>query len=181
MTGVVVASQTYRTLGIHPTARGFGWAVCEGPFSLVEAGVCTPIRHSRRFKSIREFERLLARFQPAELVLEALDGERRGDERRTKRLALDLIACAADRGLSVEALKRDAVQKAFEAVGARTREEIAEAVARHFPPLAHRLPPKRRAWDKEDRQLAMFSAAAVVIANFQNGATALLDELRDAA
>ncbi|HTK34924.1 MAG TPA: hypothetical protein VL358_06500 [Caulobacteraceae bacterium] len=175
------ATYRFRTLGVHPTGRGFGWVICEGPFNLIEAGTCTPLRDRGHLTSLRHFERLIARFRPAELVLEAFEAEPKGRCRWARRLGLDMLAIATDRGLTVEGHSRAVVQGAFNSVGAKTREEIAAAIARHFPALAHRLPPKRRAWNAEDRRLAIFNAAAVVLAHFHNGATALLDEKRNAA
>lgn len=176
----VVGSSRYRTLAVHPTSRGFGWVVCEGPLRLVEFGVCVPLRGSKRVACVRKTEKLIARLAPSELVIEAFD-ERSGKGAWVRKLSLDLVTVAADRSLSIEAHTRDAVRAAFEAVGARTRRETAEAVARHFPALAYRLPSPRKAWESEDKRLAIFHAAAVVLAHFHNGATALLRERGSAA
>lgn len=177
----VVHSGRFRTFGIHPTSRGFGWVLCEGPFTLVESGVFTPLRGDKNAACLRKAEQLIARLRPAEFVLEAFDDERSGRSRRVRNLCLDLVTMAADRQLFIEAHTRDAVRDAFEAVGARTREEVAEAVARHFPALAYRLPKPRKAWMSEDKRLAIFNAAAVVLAHYHNGATALLAERGSAA
>jgi hypothetical protein len=48
-------------------------------------------------------------------------------------------------------------------VGARSRQEIAEAVARSFD----RLPRPRRPWEGPHRRLAIFDAAAVVLTHYQ--------------
>lgn len=176
----VVGSGRYRTLAVHPTSRGFGWVVCEGPLKLVEFGICAPLRGSKRIACVRKVEKLIARLAPSEFVVEAFD-ERSGKGAWVRKLSLDLVTVAADRGLSVEAHTRDAVRTAFEAVGARTRRETAEAVARHFPALTYRLPSPRKAWESEDKRLAIFHAAAVAMAHFHNGATALLHSVRNAA
>lgn len=171
----------FRTMGIHPTANGFGWVICEGPFKLVEHGRYTAIRKNRRAAAMREFERLLARFRPAELVLEAFESDRRGRAKQARLLGLDMISVAVERGLTVEPYSREAIRAVFAPTGVKLRDEIAEAVARNFPGLAHRLPKKRQAWEAEDKRLAIFNAAAAVLTHFHNGATALLDELRNAA
>jgi Holliday junction resolvasome RuvABC endonuclease subunit len=171
-----------RTFGVHPLGIGFGWVVCEGRFKLVEAGLFTPIGKRPRLRSIDEFKRLLERFKPAELVLEAFDPPgRTRRSTRARKLGLNIVEIAADRGLSVEAYTRASIQQAFADIGATTREEIAQVLARHFSALSYRLPPKRQAWDGEDRRFAIFNAAAVVIAHFHNGATALLNDMRNAA
>lgn len=176
----VVASGRYRTLGIHLTARGFGWVVCEGPFVLVQSGVFTALRGNKNASCVRRVERLIAKVRPSEFVIEDCVGNLKRHA-RIKSLCIDLLSVAADRGLCIASYQRECVQDAFGAIGARTREETAEAVARFYPPLALRLPPPRKPWNSEDKRLAIFAAAAVVLTHFHNGATALLSDLRNAA
>jgi hypothetical protein len=83
-------------------------------------------------------------------------------------------------GAEVDCLKRSDVQKTFEFVGAKTRDEVAEAVAAHVPTLRAHLPNRRKQWNGEDKRLSVFAAAALVLAHYHNGATALLDEKRNA-
>lgn len=173
----VVAKGRFRTLAVYPTGLGFGWVVCEGPFQLIESGVFATLDKGRPAASARKLVRLIKRIRPGEFVIEAYD-QRKPPVRA---IAGSLVNAAADRGLFVEAHSRATVQRAFEAVGARTREDIAAVLARHFPALALRLPKRRRPWEGEDKRLAIFNAAAVVIAHYHNGATALLDERGSAA
>ncbi len=167
-------------LGVYPTSRGFGWVVLEGPFAVVESG----LHHALKAKNagcVRALERIVARLKPSTLVLEAFDGHSSIRSARIRRLCLEFVNLAADRGLGLAVHSRDEVRATFAGVEARTRDEIAAAVARTLPALAYRLPKKRAPWESEDRRLSIFSAAAVVLTYYQNGATALLDELRDAA
>jgi hypothetical protein len=167
----------FRTMAIHPTGWGFGWVFCEGPFKLLGAGFFRPIRGRLRLASVRKFERLLAKYQPGEPVLESFDHRRKSGEK----LGLYLLSVATEHALTVTGHRRDQIQAAFADVGAKTREDLTGAVVRHFPCLGSRLPKRHRPWDGEDRRLAIFNAAAVIVAHFQNGATALLNDLRDAA
>ncbi len=130
---------------------------------------------------LRELERLVTRFAPTELVLECFDPDRSRRSVRVHQLCLLMASLAGTSGLRFGGPERDAVQRTFEGVNARTREEIAVAVARHFPALLPRLPRKRRRWDSEDKRLAIFNATAAVLANYKNGAAALLNELRNTA
>jgi hypothetical protein len=50
-----------------------------------------------------------------------------------------------------------------------TRQEVAEAVARHLEPFQQHLPKRRRPWDGEDERMALFSAAAVLLTHFRLG------------
>ncbi|HYC99579.1 hypothetical protein [Brevundimonas sp.] len=165
---VSAATRGERVLGFHPTARGFGWVLFEGPFipidwGLVSAGV------DKNASCLRRLERLLDRFAPEALVLEAHD---RHTTRRARRIA-DLCAAvmgAADaRGVETAIYSRAEVREAFAEVQARTRREIAEAVARHLEAFRHRLPKPRRPWESEDARGALFAAAAVVITHQRLG------------
>ena len=88
-----------------------------------------------------------------------------------------MVSLAADRGVEVAIYARGEVQACFASVGARTRREIAEAVVRHIDAFRHRLPNKRRPWEGEDRRMAIFAAAALVLTHYQLGSSRLLDSL----
>lgn len=157
-----------RVLGFHPTSRGFGWVLFEGPFAPVDWGLVSA-GADKNASCLRRLARLLDRFAPAALVLEAYD---RAVTRRAGRIA-DLCRAveraADDRGVETAVYSRAEIRDAFSEVGARTRREIAEAVARHFEAFRHRLPRPRRPWESEDARSALFAAAAVVLAHYRQG------------
>jgi hypothetical protein len=78
-------------------------------------------------------------------------------------------------------LKREDVRQCFDGVAARSRDDIAAAISKSVPALGHHLPKRRRHWEGEDRRLSVFTAAALALAYYHNGAAALLDDLRNAA
>ncbi len=168
------------TLGVYPTARGFGWAAFENPFTVYQHGVYSPRRHKNAL-CLRKLEWLIDRLQPEELVLEAFDSQSSIRSTRIRRLCQSLVPLAASRTIDVAIYKRSQVQATFRDVGARTRYEIAEAVARHVSALAPHLPAPRKIWTGEHRRLSVFNAAALVLTHYQNGAAAFLQELKDAA
>lgn len=167
-------------LGVHPTSRGFGWAVFENPFTLHSFAVYTA-RGDKNAGCLRKLAWLLKRYEPEAVVLEAFDKESSLRSERIRKLCLLMVALAAEHAAEMAVYSRQDVQRCFSVVEARSREEIAEAVARHLPALRPHLPPKRRPWDSEDKRLAVFTASALVLTHYQNGAAALLDDLRDAA
>lgn len=167
-------------LAVYPTARGFGWACFDGPFTLFESGLYT-VHKDKNAACLRKVERLLGRLKPETLVLEAFDKQSSLRSTRIRRLSLAIVSLAADRGHEVAVFKKTEVQAAFAGVGARTRHEIALAIGRHLPALAHRLPKDRKNGDSEDKRLAIFNAAALALAHYHYGAAALLDDLRNAA
>jgi Holliday junction resolvasome RuvABC endonuclease subunit len=126
---------------------------------------------------LRRLEKLITRLDPGTLVLEAFERHALRTD-RIQRLCRSLVSLAEARGIEVAVFTRDEVRSSFIEVGARTRVEIAEAVARSLEVLRHHLPPPRKRWDKEDARLALFSAAAVALTYYRLASTSILDQLR---
>lgn len=167
------------TLGFYPACRGFGWAAFEAPFSVYDWGVVS-VSKDKNARSLYHFERILDRLSPETLVLERFPPK----VRRTKRvvaLQKAIMAIALGRGIEVASFMRGDVQGCFSEVGARTRLEIAAAVARQIPALSHRLPRRRGAWLPEDRWMALFNAAALVLTHYRLGAAQLFEDLSSIA
>lgn len=164
------------TLGLHAHSRGFGWVVFEGPFAPYDWGMVSA-RRDKNLVCMRRIERLLRRFQPEAIVLEAFERDASGRGDRVARLCRAIAALAADLGVQVAIYTRDHVRTCFSVIGAITRQEIAEAVARHVEAFRHRLPKPRRAWNGEDERMALFSAAALVLTHFRFGADGLFEAL----
>lgn len=162
-------------LGVYPNVRGFGWIAFEGPFAVYDWGLVF-VQNDKNRRCLAHFERLLARLEPEALILEAFPET----TRRTARIVTlqrAMSASAFSRGVEATMYPRGDVQAMFAPVGARSRQDIAVAVARQVPALSHRLPRKRGAWHCEDRRMALFNAAALVITHFQLDANRLLREL----
>jgi alkylhydroperoxidase/carboxymuconolactone decarboxylase family protein YurZ len=154
-------------LAVKPTHRGFGWAAFESPFTPFDWGLAEA-RLDAEAGALRSFEKLLDRLTPETLLLEAFE---RGEEAtRPVRLSRAMAALAAKRGARVEVYTRGQVQACFAGVGARTRDEIAAAIARQFDAFGHRLPPRRRPWESEDRRMALFAAVALLVTYYKRGA-----------
>jgi hypothetical protein len=166
-------------LGVYPNVRGFGWIAFEGPLSPYDWGLVYVARE-KNARCLRRLERLFDRLSPEVLVVEAVPGAPRRSG-RVIALQRAMLAAAQARGVETARLSRDEIRAHFSAAGVRTRQEIADAVARQLPALGHRLPRRRLAWNPEDRRMALFHAAALVLTHYHNGATALLDDLRNAA
>lgn len=82
-----------------------------------------------------------------------------------------------ERRVDVAIYTRADIQGCFSHYGARTREEIAEAVARHIEPLRRYLPKRRRPWESEDRRLVLFAAAAQMLTHYHVESGRLLGSL----
>lgn len=59
------------------------------------------------------------------------------------------------------------VQAAFAAENAKTRPEIARAIAARLPVFAPKLPPLRKIWMSEDPRQSLFDAAALGMTYFR--------------
>jgi Holliday junction resolvasome RuvABC endonuclease subunit len=167
------------TLAIHPNARGFGWVAFSGALSPHDWGVSHAFRGGKNEYCLSRIEKLLLRLTPEVIVLEAYDEGSSRRSARVSRLCRSIASLAANHGISVSVYTRGDVRACFASVGAKTRDEIAAAVARHIEVLRHRLPAKRLAWTSETLPLALFSAAALCLTHYQLGASTLFDTLRD--
>lgn len=150
-------------LAIYPFARGIAFVCFEGPLSPVDWGVrelSGPDKNARALKIVQE---LIERLQPDVLVLEDA-GARRAE--RIRRLSLMLRHHAVGQAIDSYLYDRDRVRQCFAGLGARTRYEIAQAIAGQVRALDHRLPPVRPIWKSEASRMSLFDAAALAITHY---------------
>jgi len=164
------------TFAIHATSRGFGYVVFEGPFTVHDWGTVVA-RGEKNAVCLRKLDSMLERYLPEALLLEASGKGSSLRSERIARLYQAIASLAVARSIDVSIYPFKDVQAAFRDVGARSRQEIAEAVARHVVALSHRVPKPRRPWDSEHRRMAVFCAAALVLTHFRFGASRLFDDL----
>lgn len=164
-------------LGFQSSSQGFGWAAFSSPLSLYDWGLFH-VKKRKNTQSLARLEKLLIRLSPETIVIEAYDhGAKRSD--RIVRLCRSVVALAIEQRIEVAIYTREQIKACFGSVGASSRQEIAEAVARSFEALRPRLPKARAAWDAPDRRMAIFDAAAAVQSHYQLDAGRLLNGLLD--
>lgn len=159
----------------HASSRGFGYVAFEGPFSPHDWGTVAA-RGDKNATCLRRLEKLLDRLQPECLLLEERHGVANRSD-RISRLYKSITAICVSRSIELAVYRLDDIKACFRSVGAVTRQEIAEAVARQIPAFDHKVPRPRRPWESEARSMALFCAAALVLTHYQLGAQSLLDEL----
>lgn len=164
------------TLAIHPTSHGFGWIAFSGPFAPHDWSVVDVLR-DKNAACLRKIEQLLGRLQPETLVLESYDQPQAKRSGRIVSLCRAIVALAIERSIEVAIYCRDDIRSCFATIGARTRQEIAQAVARHVEPLRPRVPRARRAWESDPKRMGLFSAAALVLTHYRLGASTLFNQL----
>lgn len=146
-------------IAIDPTTRGFAYAVLTDSEDLVDWGLVHVLVRTDA-NVLSRAERIFDLFPPDVLVLEDGRGTRRRE--RARRLIAGIEALAEERNLRVVRISRSRVKGAF--APARTKQEIAEAIARRFPELAYRLPRPRKPWMSEDERMSIFDALSLALA-----------------
>lgn len=154
------------TLALHPTSRGFGYVVFEGPFAAYDWGT-VGARGDKNAVCLRKIALLLDQFCPETVVMEAYGKDSSNRSDRIARLCAAISSSAAHRGIDVVIYKLGQIKSCFASVGAVTRQDIAEAVARHIEVFRHQMPKQRKPWQEENRRMAMFSAAALALTHYQ--------------
>jgi len=162
-------------LGFQPASQGFGWAAFSSPLNLYDWGFCHDAR-DKNARCLRRLEKLFAQLNPEVIVLEAFEGRAKRSQ-RIGRLGRAVIALAIEQRIEVAIYTRGQIAACFASVGAGTRQEVAEAVARSFVELRPHLPRPRAAWDSPSRRMAIFDAAAAVQAHYQLCVAQLFDGL----
>jgi hypothetical protein len=150
-------------LAIFPSTKGFGYAVFEGPRSLVDWGVRAVRGRQKNLESLNGVRALLTFYRPDVLVLENYEGVGSRRAKRVRTLINLMAAQAARERMTTASFCRAEVRASF---GLTTKRRIAEAIVREFPELEPRLPPVRKIWMSEDPRMSIFDAAALAMTFF---------------
>ena len=148
---------------IYPSTRGFGYAVFEGPKSLVDWGVKAVLSRQKNLASLAKLRELLDFYRPDVLVLEDYQGRGSRRAKRVQTLINVIAAHTAEKRMTAASYSRADVRACF---SLSTKREIAEAIAREFPELEPRLPPIRKISMSEDRRMNIFDAASLAMTFF---------------
>ena len=151
---------------VFPSAKGFGYAVFEGPTSLLDWGVKGARGGKKNSESLKRIRELLTFYRPDVLVLEDHQGQGSRRAKRIQKLIDAMTALAAKERVATASFSRAEVRACFSPTGWTTKRQIAEAIAREFPELEPRLPPVRRIWMSEDARMNIFDAAALAMTFF---------------
>ena len=152
-----------RIFSLDPTTKGFGYAVFELPFRLVEWGL-TRVAGDKYAGALFRFEKLLARFRPDAVVFEDAEAPGSRKQPRVRQLIEGLTKLARERGIAVYTIARSKVLACFSSPeNAATKYSIAKNLAERFPELAEQLPPPRKPWQTEDERLSIFDALALAV------------------
>ena len=154
-----------RILALEIRARRVGFAVLEGSHHLLDWGTKRWKADGNAVKYLAaRIDPLLFHYSPSVVVLKDI-----GSKSRAKRKATiaDARRNLLKRAISVSMVKPAEVRLAFIQSGGRNKFQIASAVAQMFPELKWRLPAKRRPWQAEPYNSAMFDAVALAFTHWK--------------
>jgi len=152
-----------RVVALDIRSRSFGFVVFEGPNRMLDWGIRSFRSGANAVKTPagEKFRALLDEFTPSAVVIR----ERTTRSARKPKLLTIIERQARSRRIPLRFISRGDVNRAF--VGFESNKyEVASALARQFPDLASRLPPKRKVWQSEDYRMGIFDAAALGVAYF---------------
>ncbi len=153
-----------RILALTPSARGFGFALFEGPGTLADWGRREVKGNHKNKAALPKVEELIAHCQPDILVLEDTLAESSRRAPRIRKLSQRIIELAAKRRVKVALFSRKEVLNNFFADGKGSKDETAKIIAERFPDdLGFQLPPKRPQWESEDPRMDIFDAVALAM------------------
>jgi hypothetical protein len=151
-------------LAVRPTPRGFAYALFEAPLSPVDWGQVERLGNDQATRTVEAVARLLKKYRPDTLVLEARNLEAARFE-KARHLHTLLSALVQEHDVDLVRYSRPAIRGAFH-YGMITRYEIAQAIAAFIPAFESRLPTPRKLWDNEDRRMWLFDAASLAMTHF---------------
>lgn len=150
-------------LAVYPSSKGVAFVLFEGPDSPFDWGIKEIKGTIKNQTTVEAIERIIDRYQPDVLVIE--ETRERGSRRtvRIRRLYRSLMHLAHAQVIDVVAYPKRVVRNTFAQVGASTKYEIAQAIARTIPAFSIRLPRVRKPWMSQDSRQSLFDAAALGI------------------
>jgi len=157
-------NNTVRILAIAPTARGFGYAVMEGSRRLIAFSNKSILRNKNE-RTLVWVAKLIRRYEPAVMVLPAVNAADTRRAKRIKQLQQQLAVLATQHKLKVKLITATKVREQLLGQIKGNKQSQAEMLAGLFPiELAPRLPPKRKVWKSEDPRMDIFDAAGLAVA-----------------
>lgn len=153
-------------LALYPTSRGFGFVLFEGPESPFDWGVRDIKKKHKNEQTVAAIKKLIDQYRPEVLVIEDTSDRRSRRTSRIRKLYRMLTHLAETEYVDIGRCTKKETLACFAPVGARTKYEIAAAIAAQIPAFEHRMPPKRKPWMSEDPRQSLFDAAALGLTYF---------------
>jgi hypothetical protein len=152
-----------RILAIAPSTRGFGYCIMEDQ-TILECGY-KGATGDKNAHSRGKIEKLMKRYLPSTLILQDVNVKVKGCSRapRIRILHRQLVSLAKTQKCKVVLFSGKKLRASLLGDANGTRHEMAEVLVKKFPELAAKLPPKRRAWESENRRMDLFDAVGLAV------------------
>jgi hypothetical protein len=156
----------YRIVALAIRARWLGYAVLEGRCQLVDWGMIffQPSSGGEIRAAKRRVELLVSSFSPALIAVAISEVAASQNASSVRSLIRSIRTEARARSIPFESMNRDYIRDSFLEHEARSKDEIASALANRFPELRWKLPQKRKTWEKEHFRMTLFDAIALGVA-----------------
>lgn len=155
-----------RILAIALRSQRLGFVVAEGSIELIHWGMIYYEGNDEASiaAAMKRAQALFARFAPSRVAIERSQADRAPSLENLQLFYRRVRREASRRSIPVSMFTRIKVRKAFTDFGVRSKDEIAALLARMFPELQPKLPPKRKLWKREHFSMPMFDAVALAVA-----------------
>lgn len=152
-------------LAIAPVSKGFGYAVFEDGLYPIDWGIKNVPKPTNK-NSLEQVRIMLHIFHPDAVVLEDYSGNGSRRSKRVKRLIDQIARLAENKQIKTPRYSRGQIQSLFKAYNAKTKHQIANVIAGRFPEFAQYMPPKRKLWESEHYNMALFDALSLGFAYY---------------
>ena len=112
----------------------------------------------------RSIDRLLVESRPLFVAVEHMSGLK---QERFRRFSDAVHGCCESHQIKVITMRREELLRAAN-IREGTKWDVAQAMVRRFPEVAHKLPEKRKQWKSEDDRLGIFTALAAAMSMWQS-------------
>jgi hypothetical protein len=151
-------------LEIRPRFTGF--VVLQPPSRLLDFGMRKHSASEDELPRIaaKKMSALLDLHQPSLIVVRTRKVLAAGARRKVDAILRVVRREARKRSIRLHAIRASCTRDLFLSHQCTSKDQRAALIARKFPELSWKLPPKRKKWKSEDRRMAVFDAAATVLA-----------------
>jgi hypothetical protein len=154
-------------LGVSASPRGFAFVLFQQPTAPFDWGVKEIRGAHKSALTLLAIKKLIRQYRPKTIVIEETGKDsHRGP--RIRALYRSIVELAQRERITVVRYTRAQVRATFATENARTRPEIAAAIAARIPAFAPKLPPLRKIWMSEDSRQGLFDAAALGVTYYRH-------------
>jgi lipase chaperone LimK len=155
-----------RLLALEIRSRWTGFVGIEAAARLTEWGRRKHKVKGSKFADLvkRRIDAILDLWLPARIVVRTRPIRSPKARRRISTIVSVVRREARKNSIEFRAISAKDVRQFFAARQCKSKYQIATLIARQFPELSWRLPPKRKSWKAEDHRMVIFDAAATALA-----------------